>query len=259
MTKEINTDTQHPVKMHNNLLKSKSTLSLNETKLLRIIIMQILSSDTDLYTYKVSINELANMLDIPPANIYRDVKDMCKHLLQEIVEIGDGNPKNKWKLFQWCSSCKYENGTITIKLHDDLKPYLLQLTAYYKEYILEDVLLLKSVYSIRLYELIMQEIGYTKQKVYANKEANVFLDIDTIRKATDTEDKYEKSNHFKEKVIDNAIEEINEKLGYYITYKPVKESRKFIGFNFNIKSKVYAEMLLQEKQLEGQMHITDFL
>jgi plasmid replication initiation protein len=221
--------------------------------------MQIVSQDADLYTYKVSINNLADMLGIPTQNLYRDVYNMCKHLLQEVVEVGDGNPKHKWKMFQWCSSCKYENGVITIRLHDDLKPYLLQLTRLYKEYILEDVLLLKSVYSIRLYELIMQEIGYTRKKVYADKDANVFLSIDTIRKATDTEDRYEKINHFKERVIDDAIEEINEKLGYYITYTPVKESRKFIGFNFNIKSKVYAEMLQEEKQLDGQMSLNDFI
>lgn len=257
MTKTICTNKEYPVRMHNDLLKSKSTLSLNETKLLRIVIMQIVSQDTDLYTYKVGIQELADMLSIPAQNLYRDVYNMSKHLLQEVVEIGDGNPKHKWKMFQWCSSCKYENGIITIRLHDDLKPYLLQLTSYYKEYILEDILILKSIYSIRLYELIRQEMKY--QKVYGDKEANVFLDINTIRKATDTEDKYEKIAMFRARVIDDAIEEIGEKLGYYITYKPVKESRKFIGFNFNIKSRTYAEILQKEQQLDGQMHITDFL
>lgn len=235
MEKEMCLDVENQVVMSNDLIRGKSNLSLNELKLLRLTIMQVIAEDKDLLTYHVKINDLAKVLDISTPSIYRDVMDMCKHLLQEIVCVGDGNPKHKWKMFQWCSRCRYENGVITIRLHDDLKPYLIQLKQHYTQYMLQDILMLKTVYAVRLYELIREEMK--SQKVYADKTATVSIDVKMIRKATNTENKYAKMGMFKQRVIDSAISEINEKSCYYITYDDIKESRKIVGFKFKIESK----------------------
>lgn len=235
MEKEMCLDVENQVVMSNDLIKGKSNLSLNELKLLRLTIMQVIAEDKDLMTYQVKISDLANILDITSPSIYRDVMEMCKHLLQEIVCVGDGNPKHKWQMFQWCSRCRYKNGVITIRLHDDLKPYLIQLKQHYTQYMLQDILMLKTVYAVRLYELIREEMK--GQKVYADKTATVSLDVETIRKATDTENKYEKMGMFKQRVIDSAISEIKEKSCFNITYNDIKESRKIVGFKFKIESK----------------------
>ena len=186
-------------------------------------------------TYQVKIQDLAEILDITSQSLYRDVMEMCKHLLQEIVCVGDGNPKHRWKMFQWCSTCEYEEGIITIKLHDKLKPYLIQLIEHYTQYMLQDILMLKTVYAVRLYELIREEMK--GQQVYAAKTATVSLDVDTIRKATDTENKYEKMGMFKQRVIDSAVSEINDKSRFNVTYEYIKKSRKIVGFKFKIESK----------------------
>lgn len=238
--KDMNLNSSNLVVMSNDLIKSKSNLSLNEIKILRLAIMQVIKEDKDLQTYKVNVTELADLLAIDRHGIYQEVDKITTSLLKEIVYIGDGNPKHKWKKFQWCSSCQYEAGVLTIKLHDDLKPYLLNLSELYTQYMLEDILYLKSVYSIRIYELIREEMRY--QKVFADHEANIYLPIDMIRKATDTENKYQQYGMFKERVIEAAINEINDKLVYYISYEPVKESRKVIGFKFNIITKVYKSL-----------------
>lgn len=221
--------------MSNDLIKGKSNLSLNELKLLRLTIMQVLAEDKDFMTYQVKIQDLAEILDITSQSLYRDVMEMCKHLLQEIVCVGDGNPKHRWKMFQWCSTCEYEEGIITIKLHDKLKPYLIQLKEHYTQYMLQDILMLKTVYAVRLYELIREEMK--GQQVYAAKTATVSLDVDTIRKATDTENKYEKMGMFKQRVIDSAVSEINDKSRFNVTYEYIKKSRKIVGFKFKIESK----------------------
>ena len=97
MEKEMCLDVENQVVMSNDLIKGKSNLSLNELKLLRLTIMQVIAEDKDLMTYQVKISDLANILDITSPSIYRDVMEMCKHLLQEIVCVGDGNPKHKWQ------------------------------------------------------------------------------------------------------------------------------------------------------------------
>lgn len=244
---EMNMNKDNMVVMSNDLIKSRSSLSLNEVKLLRLAIMQIVKEDKDLKTYRVAVTDLAKLLDIPASNIYRDIDDMTTHLLKEIVYVGDGNPKHAWKKFQWCSSCSYENGVLTIKIHDDLKPYLISLSKLYTQYILGDVLLLKSVYSIRIYELIKQEMKY--QKAIGSETANVYLSIETIRKATDTETKYQRISQLEEKVISRAVNEINEKLGYYVEYEPLKEGKRYVGYKFMIQSKVYAQMSPEQRAI----------
>ena len=233
MTDEMSLNSEHKVVMSNDLIKSRSNLSLNEIKLLRICIMQVIKEATDFQTYRVNITDLAKMLNIDSSNIYREMDDMTTHLLKEVVFVGDGNPKHKWTKFQWVSRCKYESGVLEIRLHDDLKPYIIGLSKYYAQYVLQDVLLLKSVYSIRLYELIRQEM---RIEVYGNRKTDIYLSMDTIRRATDTTDKYEKLSMFRARVIDSSITEIRNRLGYNISYDIKKESRKVIGFIFHIAS-----------------------
>lgn len=235
MEKEMCLNIENQVVMSNDLIKGKSNLSLNELKLLRLTIMQVIAEDKDLLTYQVKIMDLAKILEISRQNLYTEVMEMCKHLLQEIVYIGDGNPKHKWKMYQWCSTCEYDEGIITIKLHEKLKPHLIQLKKHYTQYMLQDILMLKTVYAVRIYELIREEMK--NQKVYADKTAEISLDLETIRKATNTENKYEKISMFRARVLNSAIEEINDKLGYYVTYTPVKCSRRITGFKFKIESK----------------------
>lgn len=235
MEKDISLNTENYVVMANNLIKSKSKLSLNEIKLLRLTIMQVMATDNELMTYQIHIKELAKLIELnDDAHLYRTVQIMARHLLQEVVCICSEETKN-WEMFQWCSSCRYRDGIITIKLHDDLKPYLIQLKKNYTQYMLADILVLKSVYAIRIYELLRE--GFRGQKVYADNCAIVILDVDTIRKATNTEEKYSQMGHFKVKVIDIAVREINDKLGYHVTYEDVKSSRKIVGFKFKIESK----------------------
>ena len=234
MKNEMCLNDENYVVMSNDLIKGKSNLSLNELKLLRLTIMQIIKNDTDFMTYQINISELAKLLDITSPSIYRDVDEMTTHLLQEIVYVGDGNPKHKYKKFQWCSYCEYDNGIVTIRLHDNLKPYLLELKEHYTQYVLQDILILKTVYAVRMYELIVEEL---RTQVYADKTATVELSLDSIRKATNTEDKYEQTAMLKVRVIDSAIAEINEKLGYRITYVPIKKSRKIVGYRFTVESK----------------------
>lgn len=219
--------------MHNDLIKSKSNLSLSETKLLRLIIMQAVKEDADFKTYCISIKKLADLLNINFNGLYGKIFNICDNLMKEVVYIGGENQKHDWKIFHWCSSCEYKNGMITIRLHDDLKPYLLELSNLYTQYVLENILLLKSTFSIRIYELLMQEIKY--KKACAEDEADVYLSVDLIRRATDTENKYKDSyNMFEKRVVRSAVNEINEKLDCRITYDREKESRKVAGFIFHI-------------------------
>lgn len=243
----MNTNPESFVVMSNDLVKGKSALSLNSAKLLRLTIMQSIVSDNEFKPYKISIQDFADFLDIAPDNLYRDIQDICVQLLKEVVLIGDGNPKHKWSAFQWVTRCGYDNGTITIQLHDDMKPYILNLKKCYTQYEIDNILYLKSMHALRVYELIKMEMR--NAKIYCENEKKVYISMEQLRIATNTEKKYKENKDFTKRVIKVACDEINEKpFGVKITYDYHKEGRKIIGYDFTIKSWSSDVVLPPEKQ-----------
>ena len=139
----------------NALLKGKQSMKFKEAQILLITIAQVdsLSVNTD-FTYTTSVTELAKYMKISEDNLYRDLYDICKALCKRLVEIRVGNGVGKdaeWKIFQWVSSAEYKNGTLKIRLSDDLKPYLTDLKTNFSQPFLADLMTFKSYYAIRLY------------------------------------------------------------------------------------------------------------
>lgn len=244
----MNTNVENYVIMKNDLVKGKSILSLNATKLLRLTIMQCVLSDTGFKPYEISIKEFARLLNIDKDNLYKEVQTICVQLLKNVVLIGDGNPKHKWQAFQWVMRCSYDgNGKITIQLHDDMTPYVLGVKKHYTQYEIDSILTLRSTYALRVFELIKMEMR--NFKVYADKQIIIYLSIDTIRKATGTENKLKQHGQFREKLLDVAVKEINAKpFGMKISYEYVKEGKKIMGYHFTIKSSFNSVKFSTEQQ-----------
>lgn len=198
---------EHYTVMGNNLVKGKQAMTVKEAKLLRLIITQVVKEDKDFKTFQIKITELADFMGIAPDNLYRDVPVMCKKLLRQVVEIKTGNsPKDRWKMFQWVNRAEYDgDGTITFRLSDDLKPYILNLSEYYTQYQLKEVLSLSSFYAIRLYELLKCESGLKCDK-------NSFeFSIEELREFFECKTKYKQNRDFINKTVKIATEEINRK------------------------------------------------
>jgi plasmid replication initiation protein len=266
--REVTFNTDNYVVMANNMvLHSASNLNLNELKLLRFIIMQTEKGDKDLFEFDVAVKDLCKLLDIKSKDMYKRIDTMTTHLMQEVIRIGDDS-KQEWRKFHWVDVCEYKKGIITIKLSEQLKPFLLGLRGCFTRYQLSEIISLKSTYAIRIYEMIN---GYLNENnlPHADVAIEFSISIDEIRRATDTEKKFERYSAFKTKVIDNALKEINEKSKYYVTATPYKRGKTIVGFEFLIESQVGHIFKMQNQkndlkiqndndQLEGQMNILDY-
>jgi len=118
---------------------------------------------------------------------------------------------------------------IKIKFTDDVMPLITQLEKHFTSYQLEQVKDLSSIYAIRLYELMMQwrATGKTQQ-----------IPIDELRHKLGIEpDQYQKMSNFKDKVLDVAIDQINEHTDIKASYEQHKEGRSITGFTFTFKPK----------------------
>lgn len=226
----------HYTVMANDIVRGKQDMSLQEARILRLLITQVVKEDKDLKTYSCRITDLAEFLKIPSSNLYRDIRDICKGLLQKTVSIGTGNSKEPWEIFQWINSARYDgNGIVTFRLSEDIKPYLVDLNAYFTQYKLENILEMKSFYGIRLYELLRAEY-YKDENTYQE------YSLEFLRQFFDCEDKYLKFNNFKRRVLETAIKEINEKSDLCIyeviavkTGRKITELKFCVGYNFKSK------------------------
>ena len=118
----------------NDIIKGKQKMTLREAQLLFIAISQVVYEDKDFKTYTTTVPELAKFMGIDESSLYRDLESICTSLCKQVVKIqvGGENAKGrkKWEIFQWVNSAKYDNGTLTLRLSDDIKPYLLELDRY---------------------------------------------------------------------------------------------------------------------------------
>lgn len=253
MARNASYNLNNMVVMANDMIKGITSLSLNEHKLLRFLIMQIRPEDEELYIFKIKIKDFADILEVGRSNLYREVDRMTDHLMNEFIRIrkkdGVNDPKY-YKKIHWVEFCEYEYGILTIKLSSDLKDYIIGLKKWYTQYRLEDIVKFKSVYSIRIYELIQEALKNTKP--FADKKATVYIDIKTIRQITGTETVYKRVTQFKENVIDLSIRDINDFSSFHVEVEPYREQRKIVGFYFFVMSKVgYShKKRLEEKKPE---------
>lgn len=241
----VNNKTDNLVVQANSLIKAQQNLSLNEAKLIRIIIMQIVADDVEFRPYEISTTELARLIGNEDGyNIRRRAKDFTDKLQSKKLKIKLDN--GSWQSIVWVPTCQYDaqNNKIQIKLNDDLKPYLLNLvqTGYYTQYTLDCALAFHSVYALRIFELLMEQI---RSRTIPRIGTTIDLRISDIRDACmlykqdnkgnfTNEDKYVRISQLKEKVIDIACKEINNVTSFSVYYTDIKEGRSIVGFRFHI-------------------------
>ena len=233
---DLNTNTEHYVVQSNELLEGKQNLKLNSAKIMRALIMQIKPDDEELKSYLITVPELSKMLNVSPANLYRDMDSITDDILTNHVAIKDYK-QGKFMKLQWVSACAYEKGVgLAVKMNPLLKPFLLNLQERYTQYQLENILAMKSVYAIRIYELLQKE---QIMKYLPEHGTFVVLTVKEIREACDCEDKYEKISQFKAKVIDVAVKEIIRTTVYNVSYECIKNGRTIESLRFYINLKYH--------------------
>ena len=192
----------------NDLIKGKQKMTLRESQLLAIDISQVVKEDRDFKTYTTTVPELAAFMGIDTDSLYRDLESICTSLLQRVVKIkvgGDNaNRKKKWKAFQWINRAEYDNGKLTIRLSDDIKPYLLELESYYSQTLLGTLMTFRSYYTTRLYQYLVADTGAR----YGNVHEWTFT-CEQLRELFQIGEKqYTRNFNLVQKTIKPALEEL---------------------------------------------------
>lgn len=130
-----------------------------------------------------------------------------------------------------------ENIVARIVFHEKIMPLLSDLRQNFTQYLVSDVANFKSIYSHRIYQLMMQykSTGYVK---IAIADLRFMLEIGL---------KYPLFADLKKRVIDVAIDDISDKSSYTVKYDLLKQGRKFTHLELKFKLKESAKKLIAER------------
>jgi len=221
-------------------------LSLAEQRVLLACIAQIDSKAvlTEQYRFEVSAGEIVDLIGLDNfSNAYRDLKKAAERLYERSVIIDDpdpDDPKIAQRKTRWISSIDYVpgEGKLVLSFSLGIIPYLSQLSREFTQYKLKHVARFESVYSIRLYELLVQWSSAGEREI----------EVEWLKRQFQVADKYDRVVDLKKRVIDPAVEEINKHSNLWVKYGQRKLGRTIthFQFQFGLKDKPQA---LDRKQL----------
>ena len=212
----------------NRLIEAKYRLSVEEQKIIKILISRIGKDDRDFQDYEFHIKELANLLGMNYDNPYVVLKRITKRLITKPLEFE--NPEtNELLQCAWLSSALYRigQGTITLCFDPKLKPLLLQLKSYFTKYDLEQIMQFKGQYAIRFFEFRKSFLGRNiKETIFTLRQLWEILGL----KKTE----YKEFFNFKNRILEPARLELLEKTGKSFTWESVKQGRggKIVSIRF---------------------------
>lgn len=214
------------VKSNELIQKTRYSLSVQEQKIILYLISMIKPTDEKFQIYQLSMGDLCEICGITQngKNYYR-FRESIKSLADKSFWI---STPERDILMRWIEHVEIvkRDKVVEIRIDDTLKPYLLALKDNYTQYELGYVLVLKSKYSIRLYEML-KSYAYIGEKDYSLDELKNALQIDG----------YDEFRYLKRDIIDKSLSEINAHTDLQIEYKTYRTGRSIGGLVFDISKK----------------------
>ncbi|MCI5164323.1 MAG: RepB family plasmid replication initiator protein, partial [Candidatus Electrothrix sp. AX5] len=207
------------------------TVTVVEQKIILAMVSMIHPDDADFFSYEMKLKDLADFLNINVKYAYHEIDNITRCLRKRELHIPE---KNGWINTGWVSSCRYNGakGTVSFRFDPELKPYLVQLKNEFTKYRIALVVQFKSIYSIRIYQLLKQYkgIGYRKFRVDKLKE---ILGI--------KQNEYREFKRFRGRVLNQAKKEFekkdengNFKCDLTFELETIREERKIARLKFVI-------------------------
>jgi plasmid replication initiation protein len=216
----------HVVKS-NQVIEASYQLSAVEQRIVLAAISRIPKNQpiTDDELYPVSVDEL-KQLGVHEKTAYRDLKEGINRLYERSINlsIDDKSIKMRWvQEIQFLDS----QSVIGIRFSKPILPFISNLSREFTKYALSDIAGINSGYGIRIYELLVQYRQIGKREI----------SVESLRTMLELGKKYPLFADFKKRVIDTAIDQINEYSPLKVTYEQKKTGRRVTNIIFSFKEK----------------------
>lgn len=242
------------VKSNEIIQRARYDLTITELKTFAFILSKIKPNDKENQEYVISIKDFCLVCGIDHTNggNYQHVKKALKSLRDKSFWLADKDGKET--LVGWLAKARIDkrSGKVTVRLDEDIQKHVLGLYNNYTQYSLLYTLPMKSSYSFRIYEHLK---SHAFKKVYT-------FDLDDLKQKIGAA-VYTNFKDFRKKVLEVAVEEINEYTDLEVSWEPITKGKKVIQLKFEIKQRdswgQFVNISKDNKQLDGQMDLFDYL
>ncbi|WP_020560599.1 replication initiation protein RepM [Thiofilum flexile] len=220
---------------HNALINASYTLTLVEQRLILLGIVSARTSSTKITSdsvLEIHASQYINQFNVEKHSAYEALKVAATELFKrEFNYQGTKEGKTKYVKSRWVSRIAYidDLAQVEIVFAPDVIPLITELENRFTQYELEQVSKLSSSYAVRLYELLIAWRSTGKTPVTTLGDLRNRLGI--------LNSEYIRMSDFKRRVLDLAIDQINEHTDITASYEQHKQGRVITGFSFTFKFK----------------------
>jgi plasmid replication initiation protein len=260
-------------KKSNELINAMGKGTALSQKLFAIGMQNITVDNTNNVVATIYGSELRKMFKSTSGSLYEHIEALCDRQVkgQTIFDwnlLMKDKENGKIEAHQVVTDASFKDGTLTLRYNNSLTDKIVNLQKNYTVLSLADTLSLKSVYSLRLYEMLKSAYDYKKYltkepgeqafeynltelklelgiitsggvKEIKNELEKELPDYDKIEALADKNDlnKYKEYKIFNRNVLSKAKDELNKKTSLEVDYEPIKCGRKTAGIRFFVNQK----------------------
>jgi len=231
----------------NSLIGASYSLGVVEQRLIFLAIIEAREQKTLIEAgglLRIYAQSYAKQFDVEKHTSYEAMKRAVEGLYEAgfaYSKVDERSGKIGHYKSRWVDKIGYidDLGCVELVFASDVIPLITRLEARYTEYELKQVVGLQSEYAIRLYELVIQwrSVGKTNQ-----------ISLAELREKLGLVDEYQRIEAFKRRVLDLAINQINEHTDITAEYEQHKQGRVITGFTFRFKVKKDKKKIASETE-----------
>ena len=231
----------------NRLNQAFQVLTLAELHIVQLAIVDARETGTGLNTdtpLRIDARRYAEVFNTTRQNAYQRMKEAEDTLFNRRFSFYDED--GKLVKSRWIQQVRYldDEGAIELVFTLAVVQGISRIDGvkeFFTQYLLSQTAQLNSVYSARLYELLIQWRSTGKVPI---------IDLGDFREQLGIGiNEYQRMHHFKARVLEPAIKEINEKTDIKAEYEQHKKGRVISGFSFKFKKKPQPK---SEKSLDSK-------
>ena len=216
----------------NQLNSALQNLSLPEIRIVQLAIVDARETNTGLSTDKplrIDALRYAEMFETTRQNGYKRMKEAEETLFNRRFSYIDDD--GKVIKSRWIQQVKYldDEGAIELVFTLAVVNGISRINGaedFFTSYLLEQTASMDSIYSVRLYELLVQWKAAKQTPMFELEKFRDQLGVEASE--------YKAMCDFKKRVLQVAVDEINEKSDIKISYEQVKKGRSIAGFKFKV-------------------------
>ncbi len=240
----------------NKLNSAVQNLSLAEIHIIQIGIVDSRETGEGLSTDKplrIEAKRYAEVFNTTLDNAYQRLKEAEDSLFKRQFRFIDADGKHIKS--RWIQDTRYldNEGALEITFTRVVVEAITRIDGKeinFTKYLLEQTAQMKSYYSVRLYELLIQWKG--------NKGKTPLFELQHFKEQLGLElTEYQRMYDFKKYVLESSIKEINAKSDITVKYEQVKQGRKIIGFKFFFTPKKTKEKQVKPSETWKTKGLTD--